>query len=129
MQNKYFKALALVIALILIDQFSKYYFLDVIEIATINRNLAFSIRSLSPIVVNLSSFTLFVLVIFIYYRKKVTNLSVMLIAAGAISNIVDRFYRLGVVDFIDLKFWPSFNLADSFIFIGCILLIRELIRD
>ena len=41
---------------------------------------------------------------------------------GAFGNLVDRL-RLGyVVDFIDFKFWPVFNLADSAIVIGAVLL-------
>jgi signal peptidase II len=44
-----------------------------------------------------------------------------LIFAGAVSNLIDRA-RLGyVVDYIDLKVWPVFNLADSAITIGIAL--------
>jgi signal peptidase II len=46
-----------------------------------------------------------------------------LILGGAIGNLVDRV-RLGyVVDFIDLRWWPVFNLADSAIVVGVGLLI------
>jgi signal peptidase II len=41
---------------------------------------------------------------------------------GAVGNLIDRL-RLGyVVDFIDFKFWPVFNLADSAIVIGVLAL-------
>ena len=44
-------------------------------------------------------------------------------AGGALGNLVDRF-RLGhVVDFIDLRFWPVFNLADTAIVMGGMLLV------
>ena len=46
-----------------------------------------------------------------------------LILGGALGNLVDRV-RLGyVVDFIDLRWWPVFNLADSAIVLGVALLV------
>lgn len=46
-----------------------------------------------------------------------------LIAGGAIGNYIDRL-RLGyVVDFLDFKVWPVFNVADSCIVIGSILML------
>ncbi len=46
-----------------------------------------------------------------------------LVMGGAIGNLIDRV-RLGyVIDFIDLRVWPVFNLADSAITIGVSLLI------
>jgi len=47
----------------------------------------------------------------------------ILILSGAVSNIVDRLRFGCVVDFIDLKFWPVFNLADIFIVLGAIFLL------
>lgn len=41
-----------------------------------------------------------------------------LICGGAIGNIIDRIAFGEVVDFIDLEFWPVFNLADLAIVIG-----------
>lgn len=46
-----------------------------------------------------------------------------LILGGALGNLADRI-RLGyVVDFIDLRWWPVFNLADSAIVLGVALLV------
>jgi signal peptidase II len=50
------------------------------------------------------------------------------IAGGAIGNIVDRFHYGFVVDFIDLRWWPVFNVADSCITIGVVLLILSTFR-
>lgn len=56
--------------------------------------------------------------------------ALMLVLGGAAGNLVDRV-RLGyVVDFIDLHYfnewhWPAFNVADSAIVIGVVLLILE----
>ena len=43
-----------------------------------------------------------------------------LILGGALSNGVDRLLQGHVVDFIDLHWWPVFNLADSAIVLGVI---------
>jgi signal peptidase II len=42
---------------------------------------------------------------------------------GAASNLLDRFRRGAVVDFIDLRFWPVFNLADVAICVGALIAI------
>jgi signal peptidase II len=51
------------------------------------------------------------------------NYTLAMILGGAIGNLIDRV-RLGyVVDFIDFKFFPAvFNVADSFIVVGAIIL-------
>lgn len=48
---------------------------------------------------------------------------------GAFGNLVDRLRFGHVVDFIDFKIWPVFNLADSCIVIGGILLAFLLLRE
>ena len=46
---------------------------------------------------------------------------------GTIGNLVDRI-RLGyVTDFIDVGIWPTFNLADSSVVIGVIILVAYLL--
>jgi signal peptidase II len=50
-----------------------------------------------------------------------------LLIGGSVSNLVDRV-RLGhVTDFIDFRWWPAFNLADSFIVIGVAILLTALL--
>ena len=64
-------------------------------------------------------------------QKKYTILHFLfsLIVAGSIGNMIDRIFRGAVVDFIDLEFmrFYVFNVADSFVCIGCALLILYLI--
>ncbi|MBI2547864.1 signal peptidase II [Candidatus Woesearchaeota archaeon] len=45
-----------------------------------------------------------------------------LIVGGATGNLIDRVVRGHVIDFIDLKIWPVFNLADIAISIGALWL-------
>ena len=50
-----------------------------------------------------------------------------LVIGGSLSNLLDRV-RLGyVTDFLDLRYWPAFNLADSFIVIGVGILLTALL--
>ena len=56
-----------------------------------------------------------------------------LVLGGAIGNVVDRLYLGVVVDFVDLYFgryhWPAFNVADSAICIGALLLALHALRE
>jgi signal peptidase II len=72
------------------------------------------------------------LVVWIYktptsFRQRLFGQSIFL--AGAAGNLMDRALFGHVIDFIDLHYasfyWPVFNLADSFIFLGVALLLFE----
>ena len=57
------------------------------------------------------------------------NLALGMIVAGAAGNAIDRV-RLGhVTDFLDFKFWPVFNVADTCIVCGVLLLSVHLWRE
>lgn len=51
------------------------------------------------------------------------RVSFVLILAGAIGNVIDRFFRGYVVDFFEFTFmhWPVFNMADIYVVVGTIL--------
>ncbi|HEY8408140.1 MAG TPA: signal peptidase II [Gaiellaceae bacterium] len=60
-------------------------------------------------------------------RHPVLPVALGLVIGGSSSNLVDRV-RLGyVTDFIDFRWWPAFNLADSFIVIGVLVLLAALV--
>ncbi len=62
-------------------------------------------------------------------RSHWLRLSVSLIMGGGVGNLVDRL-RLGyVVDFLAVGAWPKFNLADSAITIGLMLLALTALRE
>jgi signal peptidase II len=52
-----------------------------------------------------------------------------LILGGALGNLIDRIIYGHVIDFITFSFWPVFNLADSMITIGSIILIIIIIKE
>lgn len=49
--------------------------------------------------------------------------------AGAVGNFIDRVAYGYVVDFIDVGFWPVFNLADSAIFLGGLYIAWRLLKS
>lgn len=73
------------------------------------------------------------LLIYWLRKNKVTqvmqNISFALILGGAIGNVIDRLAYGHVIDFLDMYVgsyhWPAFNIADSAICIGAVLLIWE----
>jgi len=73
-------------------------------------------------------FSIFVIGLIIFYldkfpKNKYHMVAVGLILGGTLGNLVDRVFRGHVIDFIDLTFWPVFNVADSAISIGAVMLI------
>jgi signal peptidase II len=60
-------------------------------------------------------------------RHPVLPVALGLVIGGSFSNLVDRV-RLGhVTDFLDVRYWPAFNLADTFIVVGVAALLLALI--
>ncbi len=63
-------------------------------------------------------------------ERRSTLVALGLVLGGAVGNVIDRLLRSGdgflggaVVDFIDLQWWPVFNVADMGIVIGGFLLV------
>jgi len=72
----------------------------------------------------------FILLFFILIKKENKKSTLFLIACGliaggAFSNLWDRLYLGYVVDYIDFRIWPVFNLSDACITIGAGLLLWE----
>jgi len=55
-------------------------------------------------------------------HKKYIAVSMSLILAGALGNLCDRLFFGYVIDYLDFRIWPVFNIADTSITIGAILL-------
>jgi len=107
-----------------------------------NRGVAFSLFADSQFDIRwiLSAVSLIAALFVLAYFKRAPadkpwlNVSLTLLLAGIIGNMIDRV-RLGeVVDFIELHWrdlysWPTFNLADSAICVGAVLLALEMLRE
>jgi signal peptidase II len=101
---------------------------------TYNSGLAFSIGpDLTPWI----TFAAVVLVgVLLVVARRVTTtptaIALGLVLGGALGNLADRIVRGhggAVVDFIDLQWWPVFNVADMAISIGAVLLVLTGIRE
>lgn len=64
-----------------------------------------------------------------FAHDRLTALSLSLIIGGALGNVIDRVRFTAVADFVDVHafgyHWPAFNLADSCIVVGAVLLILD----
>lgn len=70
--------------------------------------------------------------IYLYYRtipadRLLMRISLGLMAGGAVGNLIDRIRFHRVVDFLDFRVFPVFNLADIAITVGVGLLILEIL--
>lgn len=83
------------------------------------------------LLLTLASMAALGLVVYYFFKappeERWLKISLSLIMAGALGNFIDRVFKGYVIDFLDFSVkgwhWPSFNLADSCISIGAILLI------
>lgn len=96
-----------------------------------NSGIAFGLfPSATGLVIGLTSVAVGAMLVFFARsgrRHPVFPVALGLILGGAASNLVDRV-RLGhVTDFLDFDYWPSFNLADTFIVVGVGLLFLSLV--
>lgn len=67
----------------------------------------------------------------LYYllRHERYALALSAIVGGALGNLIDRIFRGAVVDYINFSFWPAFNLADSAITLGVIMIIGIMLAE
>lgn len=72
---------------------------------------------------------LFILIALIYSARGLAErggiwgaTGIGLVLGGAVGNMIDRIYHGRVIDFLDFKVWPVFNVADSAITVGTIAL-------
>lgn len=142
MKNKVIKIIIIVsIIIILVDQISKiivlnflsnsigneYFGLELVR----NTGMAFGFNNGNTRNVFLTVFVLFI--IFNFIKNQIeridikTSIALALAIGGGISNLIDRFIRGGVIDFIRFIKIPNFNIADICVVIGWVLLIIFLI--
>jgi signal peptidase II len=120
--SKYRNILISIFGLVLVDQITKAifanrdFFVGFMHFHLV-KNFGLSFGA------NLGGWNVWVIILaailfFAYSKNKKLNLGTILVAAGAVANIIDRV-RFGYVrDFWDIGLNFTFNLADAFIFIG-----------
>ncbi|MDQ3239591.1 MAG: signal peptidase II [bacterium] len=136
-ENKRFVSFLVILVILLLDQFSKWY-VKVSNILPIyfNNNVGFSL----PIAWYIPWIGIVGVVTYLFFKKKnlysfvpksnssrlemLLYVAISFIVAGGIGNVIDRIiYNGSVIDFIDLKFWPIFNIADISIVIGALMFV------
>ena len=89
--------------------------------------------SLNQIIVSvvILSVIIYFLYLLIKTQDRVFKICLVLILSGALGNFLDRIFRGYVVDFIDIYVfnyhWPAFNIADSCISVGFVILIFNIL--
>lgn len=121
-QRRFFLTAASVLAL---DQLSKYFVRRFFSYTT-NTGIAFGLLQGYSLFITL---IVFAALFFLFYYRKTYPFSFGLLFGGAMGNLIDRLVLGAVTDFIDVGFWPSFNLADSANTIGMTLLAIQLFRE
>ncbi|MFH0753466.1 MAG: signal peptidase II [Candidatus Omnitrophota bacterium] len=138
--------LATVVTIVAADRFTKCFFSSILQpgesIPVIKKIFHFTLVFNTGIAFGLFKDNGFVFLIIpliavillgynLYYYYTVGELDTVyvlgfsLILGGAIGNLVDRIMIGHVIDFIDLRIWPVFNIADSAITIGaCLVLLK-----
>jgi signal peptidase II len=136
------RAAALTIAVVAVDQATKALVranVDVgsrdgvfpgVEIVHVrNRGVAFGLFSDGGVVlvaIGVASVVALLAFFARHSRRPLVWLPIGLLLGGAAGNLIDRTRQGFVTDFIDLPFWPAFNLADSCITIGVLSLLYVL---
>jgi signal peptidase II len=138
-------AVAVVAAVVLADQLSKSWAVNRLASGPIhvvwrldlalslNTGSAFSLfQGYTPFIVTVAVGLIAVLLVMVWRAPTLARAAILgLILGGALGNLSDRLFRAehgAVVDFIDFHFWPTFNVADACITVGCILLALSLLR-
>jgi signal peptidase II len=130
-------------AVLAIDQLTKWWAVETLDTRTIdivwtlrlhltiNYGSAFSVAPGRGAVI--SVLALVVVAILLRSGRYATRpgmaVAIGLVSGGALGNLIDRAFRAGdgllgggVVDFIDLQWWPVFNIADTAIVVGALML-------
>ena len=109
---------------LILDQLIKLLLLSISsQSILINRGAVFGLEFSVPNWLFL--IVLAIVIIWAFYSKP--TIAWAMILGGGLSNVIDRYFRGGVVDF-KLKYLPAFNLADLLIILGVILVVLSLIK-
>lgn len=143
--RRWFFILLIVLAVFICDRVSKYAAYHALtsgqSIAVIpgvfhitlvlNKGTAFGLFSgKGALFAAFTLFAVFVITAFMWKnasRNAFVIYALSLILGGAAGNLVDRISIGSVIDFLDFRIWPVFNIADSAITIGTIVLVINIL--
>lgn len=141
----YFTAIIIIVA----DQTSKWWILEKIMqpprvinvneyfnlVLTWNNGISFGLfnnnNEINALIISLIATGIIIFLIRLLSKSKTKKLSIGLgmIIGGAIGNVIDRSIYGAVMDFLDVHInvyhWPAFNVADSAITVGALILVFD----
>ncbi len=139
-----FLSLVTVLSVIFLDRITKVFFSRVLDVGESipvlgsmltmtlvhNTGIAFGLfrdQGIVFIIVPISAILLLIYNIFYYHHNREELSSAYIVAfsmilGGAIGNLIDRIVFGYVIDFIDFQIWPVFNIADSSITVGAVII-------
>lgn len=139
MIKKIKKTIMLITLLLVLDQATKYLFSKPIDLGIIaitpiiNTGISFGLFKNNNFLFIIIAMLIITLLIIFKKEFEETQTQYALILAGATGNLIDRIIHGHVLDFIDFKFFPVFNIADALIFLGVtsiiIYEITKIIKD
>ncbi len=98
-----------------------------------NSGIAFGLFPGMPDLFMVITFVSMLIVVYFYLtvepRSGWLTVGCSLILGGAMGNLLDRFRYEYVVDFLHFSFWPAFNVADSCVSTGVVLLLISFFRE
>ncbi len=142
--KKHFLFFSISFIILIADQLSKYFIstytysadLLILKIHFIkNFGIGFGLLNYPSVKFFLIALIAVIIIGILYYycrykkNHKLFIIPLALILGGALGNLLDRVMYGFVIDFIDFGFWPAFNIADSAVTVGVILLIVYFIRN
>ena len=98
-----------------------------------NRGIIFGLFLPSSTSIIVAGAIIIVVVLFlsgrIFLRSRGQGISLGLLWGGLLANFFDRLWDGSVIDFLDLTLWPVFNIADTAICVGTIVLSIQILRN
>ncbi len=98
-----------------------------------NTGAAFGIlQNAGPLLVVTSLIGMAAILVYLFnpgFAHPLMRAGLALMFGGAVGNLIDRLFNGNVVDFLQVPHWPAFNVADSAISIGVVLLIWAMLRE
>ncbi len=135
-----FKLTVIILIIILFDQLTKFFIVqnfylgesaavieNIFHITYItNTGTAFGMLQKYGSILLIFSIIAIILISILVFKQKTHSLThslaLSLILGGAFGNLFDRIFRGEIIDFLDFRIWPIFNIADSAITVGIAIL-------
>ncbi len=143
--NPRLSSLTIALIIFILDQWSKFSILQQPELSNyktiavtsffnlvlvFNRGVSFGMfagQNQPLLLIAIAAIILSILLAWLWRNSSLmVAIGIGFIIGGAVGNVVDRILYGAVVDFLDFHIndlhWPAFNIADSFVFIGVVVL-------